>query len=154
MNFKPPFQPLPSKSQAAYIATAFLVSTILTALFIHAYDGYVSQKTMLFSGSIASGKWALQIIVGYALLKNRRWEYITILATTCMLGSYTLLPYAILSGGKNFFFASLLASILMMAAYLVISLRAGGFSWRWQASWFALLATAVTLQLTVIFKIF
>jgi len=122
-------------------------------LFINAYDGYVSQKTMLLSGGIAGGKWAIQILTGSCLLANRRWDYIAALATTCMLGSFVLLPYAVISGNKTFFFGSLLASILAMAVYFVIRLHAAGFSWRWQALWFALLSAAITLQLTLVFKI-
>ena len=106
---------------------------------------------MVLSGSIASGKWAIQIVAGALLLGEKRWIYISQLAATCLIGSLTLLPYAILSGGAGFFFGSLGAAILAMS--LVISMRLSriGLSWGWIALWFLLLGIAVSLQLTVVF---
>lgn len=141
----------PTARRGAFIAASFALSTLFTALFIRAYEGYVSQESMVLSGSIASGKWAIQIVAGALLLGEKRWIYISQLAATCLIGSLTLLPYAILSGGAGFFFGSLGAAILAMS--LVISMRLSriGLSWGWIALWFLLLGIAVSLQLTVVF---
>ncbi len=40
-----------------------------------------------------------------------------------------------------------------MTTCILIFLRSGGFSWRWPVLWLALLAMAVSLQLTVVFHI-
>ena len=142
---------LPSVRGGSFIAASFALSTLFTGLFIHAYDGYVSHETMILSGSIASGKWAIQIILGALLLREKRWIYISQLAATCLTGSVTLLPYALLSGGPGFFFGSLGVSILVMSIAILIGLIRIGLSWHWRALWFILLAAAVSLQITVVF---
>jgi hypothetical protein len=143
--------PLPSLRRGSFIAVSFALSTLFTGLFIQAYDGYVSQETMILSGSIASGKWAIQIILGALLLREKRWLYISQLAATCLIGSVTLLPFALLSGGPGFFFGSLGASIFAMSIAILIGLSRIGLSWHWRALWFCLLAIAVSLQITIVF---
>lgn len=149
----PMLQPFPTPRQALEIAIAFFLSTVITALFIRAYGGYVSQETMILSGSIAGGKWAIQIVLGWFLLGEKRWIYIRTLAITCLIGSLVLLPFAIISGTTAFFFGSLLASICAMGISIVLHLKSIGFPWQWQALWFFLLSIAVTLQLTVVFHL-
>ena len=139
--------------KVGYILAAFGLSTLFTALFIRAYGGYVSDRIMLLSGCIAGGKWAIQMALGWILLGHRKWGYFSTLATTCLLGSVVLLPFAILSGGTRFFLGSLLACIAAMAAALVVCQSRAGFSWHWQALWFGLLVIAVALQLTVVFHV-
>jgi hypothetical protein len=145
---------LPTARRGAFIVASFALSTVITALFIRAYEGYVPHESMLLSGSIASGKWAIQIINGMLLLGEKRWLYISELATTCLIGSLTLLPYAIFSGGPEFFFGSLGVSILTMGVVICWRLSHIWLSWHWKALWFILLACAVTLQLTVVFDVF
>jgi hypothetical protein len=145
---------LPTARRGAFIIASFALSTLITALFIRAYDGYVSHESMLLSGSIASGKWAIQIVAGVLLLGEKRWLYISELATTCLIGSLTLLPYTIFSGGTEFFFGSLIVAILTMGVVICLRLSQIGLSWRWKALWFILLACAVSLQLTVVFHFF
>ncbi len=145
---------LPTPRRGSFIVTSFALSILITALFIKGYKGYVSHESMLLSGSIASGKWAIQIVTGLLLLDDKRWVYVSELAATCLLGSLTLLPYAILSGGSQFFFGSLGVSILTMCVIIYLRLAQIGLSWRWKALWFTLLACAVSLQLTVVFHIF
>jgi len=137
----------------SHIAVAFALSTILTGLFVRAYGGYASKEIMLLSGSIAGGKWTIQILAGFFLLDNRRWIYIRQLADTCLIGSLVLLPFAIFSDGATFFFGSLLACILVMSVHIVLRMESAGFSWRWPALWLALLCIAVGLQLTVVFHL-
>jgi hypothetical protein len=149
----PMIHPLPPLRQALEIAIGFALSTLITALFIRAYGGYVSQKTMILSGSIASGKWAIQIALGWLILGEKRWTYIRELALTCLIGSIVLLPFALFSGPANYFFGSLLASICAMGTTIVLRLRSTGFPWRWPVLWFVLLSIAVTLQLTIVFHI-
>jgi hypothetical protein len=135
-----------------YIAAAFLLSTLLTIAFIVRYDRYPSPGVMAFSGSIAGGKWALQILLGYLLLGEKRWLYIVQLATTCLIGSMILIPFAILGGGPPFFFGSLVASVLIMAIDIRMRLWQIKLPTRWYLLWLGFLALAVTLQLTVVFR--
>jgi hypothetical protein len=144
---------LPTARRGAFIVACFALSTLLTGLFIRAYGGYVSPQSMLLSGSIASGKWAIQMVVGIFLLEEKRWHYLSELAVTCLVGSVVLLPYAIFSGGAGFFFGSLAAAILAMSIVIIVRLSRIGLSWRWTAMWFLLLAIAVSLQLTVVFDL-
>lgn len=139
--------------RACFIVAAFALSTILTGWFIGSFDGYVSTETMVLSGSIAGGKWAIQMVFGWCVLDEKRWLYLGQLAATCLTGSLILIPFAILSGGPVFFFGSLLACIVVMIASAIIRLKAIGLSWRWPTLWLALLAVAVGLQLTVVFNI-
>jgi hypothetical protein len=145
---------LPTARRGAFIIASFALSTLITALFIRAYEGYVSHESMLLSGSIASGKWAIQIVAGVLLLGEKRWLFISELAATCLIGSLTLLPYTIFYGGTKFFFGSLIVAILTMGVVICLRLSRIGLSWRWKALWFILLACAVSLQLTVVFDIF
>lgn len=144
---------LPTRRQAAEITVAFLLSTLITARFIRAYGGYPSQEIMLLSGSIAGGKWLIQITLGWFLLGEKRWLHTRALAVTCLVGSVVLLPFASIPGGTAFFFGSLLASICAMGVTVVLRLKEAGFTWQWSALWFLLLAIAVTLQLTIVFHI-
>lgn len=144
---------LPTVRQIAIIIGAFALSILITGLFIRAYGGYVSLESMLLSGSIASAKWAIQMIAGLCLLDEKRWLYIRELAAACLIGSLTLLPYAFFSGGPTFFFGSLLFCILTMGLVICLRLSRIGLSWHWQVLWFILLACAVSLQLTVVFDL-
>jgi hypothetical protein len=144
---------LPSVRQGAFIIGAFTLSILITGLFIRAYDGYVSPESMLLSGSVASAKWAIQMFAGLCLLGEKRWLYSRELATACLIGSLTLLPFALFSGGPTFFFGSLLFCILTMGLVICLRLSCIGLSWYWKALWFILLACAVSLQLTVVFDL-
>lgn len=135
-----------------YIAGAFLLSTLLTIAFIVRYDRYPSPGVMALSGSIAGGKWALQILLGYLLLGEKRWLYIVQLATTCLIGSLVLIPFSSFGGGPSFFFGSLVASVLIMAIDIRMRLWQIKLATRWYLLWLGLLAVAVTLQLTVAFR--
>jgi len=139
--------------RACFIVVAFALSIIFTGWFIGSFGGYLSKETMVLSGSIAGGKWAIQMIFGWCVLSEKRWLYLGQLAATCLTGSLTLVPFAILSGGPLFFFGSLLASIFVMTASTIIRLKVIGLSWRWPALWLVLLSVAVGLQLTVVFHI-
>ena len=140
------------RSPLLHVVIAFLLSTLLTAAFILRYGHYPSGGIMLLSGSVAGGKWAIQIVLGYLLLGPQRWLYLSQLGTTCAIGSFILLPYAIVGGGPSFFFGSLVAAVLVMALDFFIRIRRNQFPIRWYFLWLGLLAIAVTLQLTVVFR--
>ena len=106
---------------------------------------------MLLSGSIAGGKWAIQLMIGFFTLREKRWIYISQLAATCLMGSVVLLPYAIIGGGSSFFFGSLIAAVIVMAIDLYRRLKVIQLPIHWYVLWLTLLAIAVTLQLTVVF---
>lgn len=137
-----------------YILICFALSTVFTALFIRAYGGYVSTEIMVLSGLIAGGKWAIQMVAGWLLLGGRRWQYLRDLGTTCLAGSCVLIPFALFPGPAAFFFGSLLACIIVMTGILIFLQRRAKLPWRWSGLWMILLASAVTLQLTVVFHVF
>ena len=137
-----------------FIIFAFLLSTALTAAFILRYEHYASRPTMLLSAFIAGAKWAIQIGLGLFFLQEKRWIYITQLATTCLIGSVVLIPYAAFGGSPAFFFGSLCASIIIMIIDIKRRLHQIQLSNHWFSLWVILLALAVSLQLTVVFRLF
>lgn len=136
-----------------FITAAFLLSTLFTIAFIARFDGYISTQTMALSGTIAGAKWAIQILIGFFTLHEKRWVYISQLAATCLTGSVILLPFAINPGSRGFFFGSLAAAVLIMAIDLFRRFRLFRFPVKWYLLWLGLLAIAVTLQLTIVFHI-
>ena len=138
----------------AIFVLGFVVSTLLTWWFIEAYGGYVSPQQMLLSGCIAGGKWAIQIGVGWLLLSEKKWAYFRELGLICGMGSVVLVPYLFIQGDWSFFLGSLIACVLVMGALISWRLPAIGLRKTWVGLWFLLLAVAVTLQLTVVFKVF
>ena len=137
----------------ALIAGGFFLSTAFTLAFIVRYDHYPSPAIMVLSGTIASAKWLIQIVVGYINLREKRWIYIRQLASTCLTGSTVLLPFAFFGGSAGFFFGSLVAAILIMAVDIFRRLTLSRFPIKWFLLWLGLLGVAVTLQVTVVFHI-
>jgi len=70
-----------------------------------------------------------------------------------LIGSIVLLPYAIIGGTSSFFFGSLVAAILIMAIDIRRRLKYIQLPVYWFYLWLALLAVAVSLQLTIVFKV-
>ena len=113
---------------------------------------------MLLSCGIAGGKWMIQLVAGFFLLKEKRWEFIRRIGLTCFAGSVILLPYCIssvmkLSDSGSFFLGSLIFSVASMILIYYWSVRKCQISLMWWAAWLACLALAISLQLTVVFHI-
>ncbi len=70
----------------------FFISTLLTWCFVILSPLYISSNQMLLSTCIAGGKWTLQILLAYFILKDKKWLYIKNLAGVCLIGSIVLIP--------------------------------------------------------------
>lgn len=136
----------------------FVLSTLFTWWFVAVSPLYISQEQMLLSTAIAGGKWAIQILLAALFLKSTRWVFIKNIGRVCFIGSCILLPYVLLSvmniaSDANFFVGSLVASVLVMICFYYKAILQSGVDIRWWFFWLACLATAITLQLTVVFHI-
>jgi hypothetical protein len=136
----------------------FILSAVITWLFIVLAPGYISYEQMLLSNAIAGGKWGLQIMLGFFLLRDKRWGFIKNIGFVCFAGSCMLIPYILLSwlqvtNSMKLFTASLILAVaLMIILYRRAVLKTGiGMGW-W---WFMMLCIgiAVSLQLTLVFHI-
>lgn len=141
-----------------FSAVYFALSAAITAWFIAAAPMYISQRQILLSGTIAGGKWAVQIIAALLLLKGRKWKFIRYIGFTCFIGSALLLPYAISGWFFNinaplFFIGSLLVAVLAMVVLYFNSVITSRISLSWWTSWLVCLAVAITLQLAVVFDV-
>ena len=137
-----------------WAAGGFAASALLTGLFVEAFDGYLSTPQMLLSAAIAGGKWAIQLLLASVRLPHKRWRYFREMATVCAVGSCLLLPYILTGGDWRFFLGSLVGCVAVMSVLIVWRIKAIGLSHGWTLLWFFLLAIAVTLQLTVVFRVF
>ncbi len=137
----------------------FFLSTVITWYFIECGSSlyHFDQKKMQISCAIAGGKWGIQILAAFFLLKEKRWPFISMIAFTCFAGSCLLIPYCIgpvrnlLPG--NGFLISLVAAVVLMIFLYYRSVRSCGISLGWFFLWLLCLATAISLQLTVVFHL-
>lgn len=150
------------QSNARHIATTvvyFFLSTVITWYFIVCAESlyHFDQDKMLLSCAIAGAKWAIQIGAAFLLLKEKRWPFIAQLGFVCFVGSCVLIPFCIdpvrnLMPEKGFLY-SLMASVGIMLLLYYRSVRAPGISIGWYLLWLVCLATAISLQLTVVFHV-
>lgn len=136
----------------------FIASTIITWWFIIVAPMYISQEQMLLSCGIAGGKWMVQVIAGFLLLKDKRWPFLRRIGFTCFIGSLVLVPYSV-SGSffgfadPMFFLGSLIVSVFTMIVLYYRSVEKTGISLKWWFGWVFCLAIAISLQLTVVFHV-
>ena len=119
---------------------------------------YQNQPQEILSGSIAGGKWALQILLALLFLKEKKWVFIYGISLVCLVGSVILLPYClylILNFPDNsaFFVASLVLAVLTMLVLYYRTVQKNGLSLSWFISFAIALCIAVSLQLTVVFQV-
>lgn len=137
----------------------FFLATVITWYFIECGSSlyHFDEDKMRLSCAIAGGKWAVQILAAFFLLKEKRWLFISTIGFTCLIGSVLLIPYCITPVRnllpENGFLLSLMASVGTMLVFYYHSVRTCGVSMRWYLLWIMCLATAITLQLTVVFHI-
>jgi hypothetical protein len=134
----------------------FLLSTAITWWFIDISSLYDDIEQKLLSCSIAGGKWMIQIVAGYTFLKNKNELFLNKIGLTCLIGSLILLPYCLFgdAADNRFFLGSLIASVVTMIFFYQYYIRKMGVSINWFFFWFVCLAIAITLQLTIVFKVF
>ncbi|MEO7308053.1 MAG: hypothetical protein ABIR78_10475 [Ferruginibacter sp.] len=148
-----------NNSKSIYFAILyFLLSAIITWLFVDACPLYTSLQQKLLSTCIAGAKWGLQIAAGYFFLGTKKWEFIKNIGIVCMAGSIVLLPYTIIAGlgkenGSIFFTYSLLLAVVLMIGLYFLNILRAGLPLKWFGGWLICLAIAITLQLTVVFSV-
>lgn len=143
------------------IAIAFLwfaLSTLLTGIFIFKQTMlYSSTQAMVLSGSIAGGKWLIQIVAAFILLKEKAGIFIRRIGFVCMTGSALLFVYYIFNlffmqaGGLTPFVMSIALSVLLMICMYYNAVKQTGLSLKWWLLWLACLAIAIALQATIVF---
>ena len=106
---------------------------------------YISLRQMLLSGGIAGGEWAIQLSLAWFRLGDEKWRYYREMGMICAIGSSILVPYIITSGGWEYFLASLIGCVVVMAGLICWRLSNLGLRKFWVPLWFGLLAVAVTL---------
>lgn len=134
----------------------FLFAAILTLWFIaRKFWLYDSVELMGLSGSIAGAKWAIQVIAALFLLKNQRWLFIKRTGLVALIGSAALMIYYVLPNNWGFgtLAVSVAFSVLIMIGLYYRAVKQSGISIAWFWGWIICLATAITLQLTVVFDI-
>lgn len=136
----------------------FLLSTVLTGVFIsNKFWFYDSVNAMIISGSIAGGKWLVQIIAALIYLKKKKWEFIRRIGSVCLIGSITLFVYNILFylplplGGFYLFIISIGLSVLVMILMYYRAVWKTGLPINWFLLWLICLVMAIFLQITVVF---
>jgi hypothetical protein len=145
---------MPGKS--LYASVYFVLSTLLTWWFVILCPVYVSNEQMILSTSIAGGKWAMQIVLALALLRSKSWLFIKEISFVCFVGSCILVPYIVLAfsgiqDAPEFFFGSLIVSVLTMIVLYYRGIKAVNISMLWWYFWLVCLCIAISLQLTVVF---
>lgn len=145
----------PDRRNIIAASVYFFLSTIITWYFIKQSPLYFSTRQQVLSCTIAGAKWAIQIIIGWLLLRNKKWLFIRKTGFTCLLGSLLLLPYCFITFTESaaFFFLSLIVAVLVMVIGYYLNVTQLKIGLKWWLFWLACLAIAITLQLTVVFHI-
>lgn len=134
----------------------FALSTIFTWWFVVVSPLYISQDQMLLSTGIAGAKWSLQILLAFLFLREKAWVFVKNIGFVCLVGSCILLPYVLFSllnitNDPSFFLGSLIVSVLTMIVLYYRAVRRTQLPVKWFLIWLLCLATAISLQLTVVF---
>lgn len=136
----------------------FLLSAALAGIFIaNKFWLYNNINAMIFSGTIAGGKWLLQIIAAYIFLKEKKWEFIKRIGFVCFIGSLILFVYYIFNffplpiDGFSQFIVSIGLSVLAMIMMYYRTVKKTGLSIKWFWGWMICLVIAISLQLNIVF---
>ena len=137
----------------------FLLSSVLTWLFVVYSPLYISQEQMFLSTFVAGGKWAIQIILGVLFLKEKALPFLRKIGFVCLIGSLILVPFIISAAVKwsdssTFFFGSLVIAVLAMIYSYFRAVKSVEVEITWWYFWLICLSIAITLQLTVVFHYF
>ncbi|MEI7802270.1 MAG: hypothetical protein WCI97_06480 [Bacteroidota bacterium] len=141
---------------SGYFIFYFLVSTIITALFVIKSPLYSSYEQMLLSTTIAGAKWAIQIAAALIFLKEKSFLFLRKIGFVCFIGSCCLIPFiAFVNFGivnaTMFFVWSLLLAVTVMIVLYYRAVKQMWISLFWWLGWLGCLAVAIMLQLTVVF---
>ena len=149
------------KSDTKHLVLAgvcFFLSTVFTWWFIRVSKLYQSQAQEVLSGSIAGGKWALQLMLALFFLKEKKWAFIYGISVVCLVGSVILLPYCLalilnFADSSAFFVGSLVVAVIAMLALYYRTVRKNELGLEWFVFFAIALSIAVSLQLTVVFPV-
>ena len=108
---------------------------------------------MLISGSIAGAKWAIHLSLAWFVMGDKKWIYFREMGVICAAGSAILIPYILSVGGGEYFLGSLIACVVVIAGFICWRFPRIGLNKSWVLLWFGLLTVAVTLQITLVFKV-
>jgi hypothetical protein len=136
----------------------FFLSAVLTWGFVIVSPLYISNEQLLLSTAVAGGKWGIQIILGVFLLKEKALVFLKNIGFVCLVGSLILIPYIVFASlniaeSAPFFVGSLAVSVAAMIILYYKAVRYSDISIFWWIFWLLCLATAITLQLTVVFGV-
>lgn len=147
-----------TSKQKGIAAFSFILSAVLTGIFItNKFWLYSSVNAMILSGCIAATKWIVQIVLALVSLREKKWLFISRIATVCLTGSIALFVYylpAIIPvpvSGFTLFSSSIALSVVIMIWLYYKAVVKTNLSLKWFGMWLACLAIAITLQLTVVF---
>jgi hypothetical protein len=146
------------KQQLFLFFLYFFLSTILTWGFVTVSPLYISDEQLMLSTAVAGGKWAIQILLGLLFLKEKALVFLKHIGYVCFIGSVILVPYIIcgtigVADTAPFFIGSLAGSVATMIFLYYRAVRKSNVSLYWWGCWLVCLATAITLQLTVVFGV-
>lgn len=141
-----------------FISFYFTLSTLLTWWFIAVSPLYISFEQMLWSCGIAGGKWMLQLIAAFIVLKDKKWDFISRIGLVCLVGSLILVPFCLaasfhVADQTGFFIGSLIVAVLVMIYLYHQAVQKTNINLVWWFAWLICLAIAVSLQLTVVFNV-
>jgi hypothetical protein len=135
----------------------FFLAAVITWWFIEKGAAlYSTTGLMTASCGIAGAKWAIQIGAALRWLGAKKWIFIQRIGFTCFAGSCLLLPYCILPSIRsmnNSFLLSLIAAVVTMLVLYYRAVKQTAIPVKWFWGWTVCLATAISLQLLVVFKI-
>ncbi len=136
----------------------FLLSTLFTWWFVVLSPDYSGPELMILSTSIAGGKWMIQILGAFLFMKEKAVVFVKNIGFVCFVGSCILLPFVIsaltgFNNGSIFFFISLVLSVITMIILYRAAVLKSQVSIGWWYFWLFCLAVAISLQLTVVFKL-
>jgi hypothetical protein len=132
----------------------FLLSIIVTYVFIDANAVYNTQRFKIVALTIAAIVWGIQVVAAFLLLKNKKYAFMREAGKVCFWGSVVLM----LSVAINYFSnlssevqlhisaANVLLSVIVMAIMFANFLRRLQLSLGWLAVWLICLCIAVPLQ--------
>ena len=137
----------------------FLLATILSGIFINNFQYvYSGASAMLLSGLIAGTKWLLQIFAALLFLKEKKWIFIRRIGFICFVGSAILWVYYLFNiagfplAGISPFILSIGLCVLVMIVMYFLAVKKTGISIAWFWGWMLCLATAILLQVFVVFN--
>jgi len=136
----------------------FLLSTLFTWWFVVFSADYKSPELMILSTTIAGAKWMLQILGAFLFLKEKAVVFVKNIGFVCFIGSCVLLPFVIsayfgVNNDSNFFILSLVFAVITMIILYRNAVVKSQVAISWWYFWLLCLAIAISLQLTVVFKV-